>query len=499
MSGAVGACVVYEPGVEIVAAPPQPAASARDRLAGLLHREGLLVGLVSIIAGLALVRLGPETTQDTWLSLVAGRAIREHGLHPPSLTYWTVGRPWIDQQWLAHLLFYGLYSAGGLILLGLVGVASAAGALTAAVAYARRNGATARAVGWLVALGALPLFFGAGNIRTQILVLPLFVAVLALLLRDVRKPSRHVFLVLPILVLWANLHGSVVVAAALVLLRAAFGVRNSALRLRSVALALAAVLACVVTPYGFDIVGYYQRTLLNPSFHSFVPEWGGLSLGLGTAPIFLLAAASIWLTARQTRRLGWFAVSAQLVLVVLVFVAVRNAVWLGLGSLLLLAPALDAELKGRELAYRRINSLLGVGGLWFALIALVAVLGRGTAGLTRAYPAAAGDVVARAAAADPGDRVFADERFGDWLMFEHPVLAGRVAYDVSFEQLSAKQVLSVVNWKLQAGLNWRSATRGAGVLVLELPAEKNLLDTYNHDPAWRKQYADSRIAVFVRS
>jgi hypothetical protein len=483
--------------VEIVAAPPDRVASRTARVATVLKKEGLLIGLVGVLAGISLSRLATELTQDTWLSLLAGRTISHDGIHRASLTWWAFGRPWIDQQWLAHLAFYGVYAAGGLVLLCITGVVTSMGALAAAIGYARRRGATARTIGWLVAVSALSVFVGAGNIRTQILVLPLFVIVLALLVADAHRPSRRVFLVVPMILLWANLHGSVVVPVALVLLRTAVGSFRPGARVRHGALAAAAMLASVVTPYGTDIFGYYHRTLLNPSFHSVVAEWRPLSLGLRTAPIYLLACASIWLVARHVHRLGTFAALAQLLFVLLAFSAVRNAVWLGFASIMLLPPALDTELRHRELENRRINLLIGVGGSAFALLACLSVISGGATALTRGFASAAGDTVAKATALDPSARVLADERFADWLMFEHPSLVGRVAYDASFEQLTPQQVARAIRWKDMIG-DWNAAARGARAIVLSLPNDRRLVAAYQSEHSVRMAYRDKRVAVFLK-
>jgi hypothetical protein len=496
-AGSVDVPLRYEIDVEIAVAPSDRALSHAARFAAVLKREGLLVGLVGVLAGISLARLAMEVTQDTWLSLLAGRTISHDGIHPASLTWWAVDRRWIDQQWLAHLAFYGVYAIGGLVLLCLVGVATSMGSLAAAIRYARRRGATARTIGWLVAVSAFSVFVGVGNIRTQILVLPLFVIVLALLVADAQRPTRRVFLVLPIILLWANLHGSVVVPVALVLLLAAVGSFRPGARLRHGALAAAAVFASVVTPYGTDIVGYYHRTLLNPSFHVFVAEWRPLSLGLRTAPIYLLACVSIWLVARHVQTLGTFAVLAQLLFVVLAFSAVRSAVWLGFGSIMLLAPALDAELRHRELENRRINLLIGLGGSAFALLACLAAISNGATALMRGFASGAGDTVAKAAGADPSARVLADERFADWLMFEHPSLVGRVAYDASFEQLTSKQVALIIRWKDLVG-DWKAASRGATAIVLNLPNDRPLVAAYQSDRSVRMAYRDKQVAVFLR-
>jgi hypothetical protein len=492
--------VSYEPGVDIAATPPAAReASSSVRVRDFLRVDGFLFGLVTSIAAAVTARLSIDITQDTWLSLLAGRTIAHSGLpRHDTLTYWTLGKSWIDQQWLAHLATYGLYETGGLVLLGLASVALVAGSLGGAVVFVRRNAVGARTAAWLVAASAFAILIGAPNVRTQVLVYPLFVGLLALLLNDVRQPSRRVFLALPLLVLWANLHGSVSLAAGLVLLRAVVGLRDPALRVRSVALALGAAVASLATPYGFAIGGYYQHTLLNPTFRLFVTEWRPLSFSIVLAPVMLFAAGALWLTARHTRRLGLFAVLAELALIALAFVAVRNIVWLGFGSLMLLGPALEAEIADRERSNGRVNALLGVIGPVFLVVAIAAVASRGTAGLARAFPTSAGDAVAGAVAGDPSARIYSDERFSDWLMFEHPSLVGRVAYDVRFEQLTKKQLLAVTNWKIQLTEHWRAAVHGAHVIVVALPRGKNLERALRKDGALRERYTDSRLAVFVR-
>ena len=80
------------------------------------------------------------------------------------------------------------------------------------------------------------------------------------------------------------------------------------------------------------------------------------------------------------------------------------------------------------------------------------------------YPVKAGN--AAAAAAGRQGRIFADERYGDWLVFEHPQLAGRIAYDSRFELLTTSQLHAVPAFRnLVAG--WHRTVRGYSVFVLD--------------------------------
>src|SRR5436190_17178809 len=93
MTRASSDALLYEPHVDVLATPPVCAPSAVARIGTFLREEGLLVGLVAVVAGISLARLANEVTQDTWLSLLAGRTIANSGLHHASLTWWSHGKP----------------------------------------------------------------------------------------------------------------------------------------------------------------------------------------------------------------------------------------------------------------------------------------------------------------------------------------------------------------------------------------------------------------------
>src|SRR5439155_24847451 len=134
---------------------------------------------------------------------------------------WGHGRRWVDQQWLAQLGYYGIYAVGGLRLALLTNAAVVAGSFAAAARLARARGGAARDVLYVSILGVVAIGLSSSALRPQTLVLPLFVALTWLLIEDARSPSRRVFWVVPLLVLWANLHGTVTLAVLLVLLAVA--------------------------------------------------------------------------------------------------------------------------------------------------------------------------------------------------------------------------------------------------------------------------------------
>jgi hypothetical protein len=424
---------------------------------------------VAAFAIVLITHLRTALAADGWMALLSGRVVAQHG--PPAhdtLTVWAHGRTWVDQQWLAQLALYGLERLGGLPLVLLMHALLVTLALGGAAVLARRRGGSARSATW-VALPVLVAYWpGAVIMRPQSFAYPLFVAVLSVLFDDLRRHSRRVYLVLPLLALWANLHGSVVVGAAVV---STFGLTElaSSLRshprtvhVRSLVLLAAPWLCVLASPYATSLPHYY-RLIFSSGFGSYVTEWAPTTLTLTNSPVYLLALGGLWLFGRTGNRATGFEKLAFVGLTLLAFDAVRNAPWLALFSLAVLPRLLDA-LRTPAVEPKRLNRLLALAMLVLVCVATLGVAFEPDSWFTRtAYPASAEN--AALAAAGAHGRVFANERYADWLVFEHPQFAGRIAYDSRFELLTSPQLKSVQGFRnLVAG--WRTTVRGYPALVL---------------------------------
>lgn len=437
-------------------------------LARLLEENGTLVLVVAAFAAVMITHLKNALAADGWMALLSGRVVAQHGLPShEAITIWAHGRHWIDQQWLAQLALYGLDRLGGLQLVLLVHALLVTAGLAAAAVLARRIGGSARSATW-IALPVLVAFWpGAAVMRPQSFAYLLFVAVLWLLLDDLRLQSRRVYLVLPLLVLWANLHGSVIVGSALA---SGYGFveladslwKQRTARSRSLVLLVAPWLCMLASPYAPSLPRYYHEIFAS-GFGSYVTEWAATTLTLLHAPIYLLALAGIWLIARTRGTTSTFEKLAFVGVSLLAFDAVRNAVWLALLSLVLLPRLLDA-LRAPAVEPKTMNRLLSLAMLVGVVVATLGVALKPASWFTQQYPVAAEN--AAAAAAGAHGKVFANERYADWLVFEHPELAGRIAYDSRFELLTSKQLRSVTAFRnLVTG--WHSTIDGYGTLVLD--------------------------------
>lgn len=435
----------------------------------LLERDALAVVIVAAWAALLVTAMPKLLVQDSWLSLVDGRLIAQHGLpHADTLTLWTLGRSWTDQQWGAHLLLYGLMQAGGLRLLIGFSIACVLTAIVTACVATRKIGATpgAAAIGALLPLLGSPWLT---QIRSQTVALPLFVAVYALLAFDARNPGRRVLLVLPLLALWANLHGSVVMAAGLTSLYGLTLLRRRGQRIRAAALVAGAPLCVLATPYGFAVVAYYRLMLVSSPLTKYVHEWQAPSVQKLTGGLFLSAFALVALWARHPRAVTTFERWAIALLLLAAMTALRNAIWFELAAAITFPRLLDATWRVRPQndAVRRVNLVLGMLAATAACVFVVAQLARPQAWLQRDLPPSAAAAIARAAG--PSGVVLSDDVHADWLLWQQPSLAGRIAYDIRFELYSAQELAQLKG--LQDGARAAWARCGiARVVTFQTPA-----------------------------
>ena len=85
----------------------------------------------------------------------------------------------------------------------------------------------------------------------------------------------------------------------------------------------------------------------------------------------------------------------------------------------------------------------------------------------RGYDRRALTVVGVAVRQHPGTRIFSDVRFGDWLLWEDPQLAGRVAYDTRFELLSGRQLQALATVTANPAPGQHDTLAPYGLLVLD--------------------------------
>jgi hypothetical protein len=489
-----------------------PARPASSRTAWILRvrtwaaKETLLFPVVALFFIGVAGNLPSELFQDGWLVILGGREIVQHGLPShDSLTVWTHGREWVDQQWLAQLAFYGLYALGGIKLALSAHVASVAAAFTLAIVVARRRGASTRSVCWIAVPSYFILTWGAWNARAQSLAVLLFVVLIALLIRDAHSPSRRIFFAFPLLVLWANIHGTVVTGAILVALWGiTYGIQHRRRPLREWALRSAALVvlpvACVfASPYAASLPGYYQTMLLNSGFRQFIVEWRPTAPSIQTAPFYLLAFLAVWLIGRQKERLLPFEQVLLLFTLLMGLQTIRSVIWFTLTALMLVPTALDGVLKPntRAMRFPLLNRALIGASVAGVIAVLPVVTAKPASWFDRDYPRGVIAAVDRVQAADPRMLVFADEQYSDWLLLRRPELRGRVAYDIRFELGSKQELRRLLNVK-QRVEGWEQVLAPYSLFVLSSESESKLAAALLRQPGAKREYRGNGAVVIYR-
>jgi len=186
----------------------------RDHFAWPLSLEA--VWLASPLFLVALVALlSPVLPHDYFWSLVQGRACIQLGAIPSENAFLftlPAHAPFFDQPWLAQLAMFGAHTLGGHSLNVVVLALCLALGLGLAMDTALRLGADARAVA-LIALFSVPVFGFGANVRTQMFAYPCFSAVLrSASAPDGRVDPKRALASAGVAALWANVHGSFVLA-----------------------------------------------------------------------------------------------------------------------------------------------------------------------------------------------------------------------------------------------------------------------------------------------
>jgi hypothetical protein len=435
------------------------------------------------------------------MTLVSGREVVRDGLpDTETLTVIAAGQDWIDQQWLAQLVFYVAERAAGLAGVSILHVLVLGATVGSWMAATRLLGASARSA-FYVGIPCLLVAPWAYQLRAQSLALPLFVWTLWLAADHVRRPSRRIVLALPILLVWANVHGSVLLGALLVSLAVVMAGVRQARDSRSIAVVagtvLAAWLCALATPYGFDIVDYYRLLIVDPPFGDAIVEWQRSDPSGKTAIFYGVAAVTAVLAVWQRKRLTVFELVVLALLFVMAVDAVRGIVWFTLVVAVLAPLLLDGVIRKPDLIqFPRANVVLAGATTLTALVAVVVVAAKPASWFEQEWPQGVLDAVR---AAGPEARVYPSDRHADWLLWRLPELRGRVAYDVRFELLTPEQFGEIARFDNEIGADWTSAADRYRVVVVDELAEPSHTADFLAEPGARAGYRDADVAVIVRA
>jgi hypothetical protein len=255
--------------------------------------------LVVVLGAIAVMELAQlPSAVDLAYHVKAGELmVAERALLRTDVFAWTTaGRPWLDQNWGAQVVLYGIWRLGGFPLLTVVNALCTVVAWGLVAAACRRWTANLRLIAGAILVGYLAAA-AAFSARPQMFSLLLFAAELWLL--EAARTRPRVALVIPLLMpLWANLHGAFVVGVGLLAIEAMAAVwrRDRPTAARYLLVAAASIAGLLVNPWGVRVLGYAVSFPANRAVTAVVSEWGPATLRQ-PAGIMVLAALGVLVVA----------------------------------------------------------------------------------------------------------------------------------------------------------------------------------------------------------
>jgi hypothetical protein len=314
-----------------------------------------------------------------------------------------------------------------------------------------------------------------------------------------RGIRRRTLLVLPLLVVWANLHGSVVLGAILTMLLAVVElVRARRFSWMPAALLVLSPLCVLASPYGTKLIAYYDLMLVDAPFAPILREWQWSKPSGTTALFWFLALVAVAiLAARRCRsRLTFYELAVLVVTFVGALQAVRGVIWFALAAAAILPVALDGVFTQADVAAPRVNRLISLAALGGLALALVAFVARPSSWFVSSWPEQQVEAV-REATRDPNVRLWATDGTADWLLWRIPELRGRIAYDVRFELYNQGTLERIVQYGSRDG-DWKTILNDYDVVVVQAPASGEAAAPLLAEPGSRRLFEDDELVVVAR-
>jgi hypothetical protein len=459
----------------------------------------------------------PMGDADFWFHLKTGEYFFTTGGVPRmemySFTYH--GIPWIAHGWLSGVIFYAVWSVAGLK--PLIFIFALLTAIAFWIAFKRANshpffaGAAALLAVWtsLPNIGVRPRVF-------TILLASIYLALLGRFARGVKE--RWIWLLIPLLALWANLHGGFFIGLALIGLTAVglvvdywAGVleepESLRPRLRKLALIFGGcVLAGMVNPYGARLYLAPITVLRSPIFQDLVTDWLSPDFHLPEArPLLFLILLTIAALVLSPRRPKPSEVLLFLATLYATLKTQRNAVIFALVSAPLLANYFQLWLDSTRFGPRfgaarpdtnpRLARLFTVAMLLpllaFAYKLKTAVYSNPTQQSMR-VPVQAVEYLKQNGIA--GNTFTAPNVWGAYVLWAAPknpvYIDGRDVYPDTF----VKEFVDI----LFGRVDWRPIFDQRGVQIVLIEPRTMLARQLGEAPGWERIYEDDMSVVFRR-
>jgi hypothetical protein len=486
--------------------------SIADRAINAATTRNIARALVPLLAGatayLLFLSMGEILLRDsdTLWQIRIGQWIVEHRTMPYTdvHTFTRFGEPWMSSSWLSQVLFAAVYEllgwAGPIILTSLAIGATVTIFIHLLDPYVDQTRS--------ILLVTLAVLMSATHFlaRPHMLAFPFMVAFLGGLIAAADRRSHPSWLLLPVLAVWANLHGGFVLGLALI---GPIGLEavwctdpknRVALAARWALFGVAALAACCCTPYGWDTLLGAAKILNLGQLLSLIWEW--MPANFGTWTFFELAL--LGLIGIGFHRGLVLSLPRIMLLLGLTYMALSHA--RNIEIFAFIVPLVLAKPFAEQLGTIRTTAVTGRETQTRSHVVMIAALAVAVAGWasTRAFvayhpftfsesqtPVAAVDVLQKRQA----KRIFSTSPFGGYLVFRdikafidgRAELYGEKFVMDYFDAVTAKDVDTLLRLLDTYQID-------ATLLTPTLPATKVL----DHLPGWKRLYADDISVIHIR-
>ncbi len=478
-----------------------------------------------LVGALGVMAVGPARDPDVFWHLKTGQWIwAHHGIPKVDPFSWTApGRKWIAHEWLTEVAYASLHSAFGWPAIALISALIIVAGWMFVRATCLRLGAQPISATLVTLLAAISSLHTWGS-RPQMISLML-TAVFAWLISCASTKSqgsttnpKRLLITVPIMLLWANLHGgyifgvamlwafSAAIAGEVVLRRTTIGRRllagrtaegpNAALLKPTLFATIASTAVTFVNPNGVDGFLYPFSYLGKNASTKYVAEWFAPDFSkVQYWPFAILAAlfAVAILKRRRTSPLYFLAIGVPFAF--LAFQSVRN-----ITQFSILAAPLICTLKTRsndgkrspqqndKKASRIVFAITGIALLVATLPTLTVSANREAQ--ARTFPAAAAKQLISMA----NVKIFNQYDWGGYLL--HAVPGLKVYVDGRPDMYGDAFVDHFISiWWLKPG--WKQRLTSDGVNTVIANPQANLITELQRDKLWQQVYADN-VAVILR-